>query len=179
MNIQLPDILTNAPLWWRAMEMALFLGVAYYLGFRMGRTGRSEIKENIPVGMNSNNTDYLLNDAIATELPTLKKGVTFSPKDRPEEAVRERIPPAATTGLTDDLTMIDGIGPKLAGILRANGITSYKELANTSSLVIRKILDREGPQFKVHDPTFWPRQAALAQAGHWDELRKLQTTLTK
>ncbi|RME13236.1 MAG: 50S ribosomal protein L17, partial [Bacteroidetes bacterium] len=32
-------------------------------------------------------------------------------------------------------------------------------------------------RYKMHDPTTWPQQAALAAKGEWDKLAKLQKEL--
>ena len=179
MEIKLPEILADAPIWWRIVEMAIFLSVAFYLGFRAGRGGRREIKGNIPVGNNIPSREELFTKesspwtAAETEIETPAEVIS----EKSSEAI---IAKAFVSGdEADDLTKIDGIGPKLALILKQNGITSFEELAATSSLTLRKILDNEGPQFKVHDPTYWPRQAALAKTGNWSALKTLQSDLPK
>ena len=42
---------------------------------------------------------------------------------------------------------------------------------------MRTVLDEAGKKFKTHDPTTWPKQAKLAAAGKWAELKKLQSQL--
>ena len=77
----------------------------------------------------------------------------------------------------DDLTKIEGIGKKIAELLAAGEITSFEELAKSTPKKIRSVLDAAGKKFKVHDPATWPRQAKLAAAGKWTELKKLQAGL--
>jgi predicted flap endonuclease-1-like 5' DNA nuclease len=166
MAITLPDILVDAPLWWRVIEIVLILSITFSLGNHLGRRRPGEIKNTIPVGMN--NKESFTNDATPSP-STGDYGISTNEVKPSEEIIPEK--PVATE---DDLTRIEGIGPKLAEILKANGISTYKDLASTSSLTLRKILDNEGPQFKVHDPTYWPRQASLAQAGKWRELEEMQ-----
>jgi small subunit ribosomal protein S1 len=74
----------------------------------------------------------------------------------------------------DDLVKIEGVGPKIAGILNAHGVHTFEELANTSPEQIKEWLDEAGPAYKVHDPGTWPMQSALARDGKWDELQVWQ-----
>jgi molybdopterin-containing oxidoreductase family membrane subunit len=82
----------------------------------------------------------------------------------------------SSTGI-DDLTRIEGIGPKIAEILSNNGITSFAELASSSYDTIKSYLDLAGPRYQMHDPTSWPDQAKLAAEGKWEELKNLQDRL--
>lgn len=77
----------------------------------------------------------------------------------------------------DDLTKIEGVGPKIAEVLFVSGIISFTDLAKSTSVQIREILDTAGSNFAAHDPATWPKQAALARDGKWDELKKLQDEL--
>ncbi len=73
----------------------------------------------------------------------------------------------------DDLTIVEGIGPKIAEIMRAKGIVSWTDLATTDTGTLRAILDEAGPAFSVHDPGTWPEQAALLVTGRWAEFKEL------
>ena len=77
----------------------------------------------------------------------------------------------------DDLTKIEGIGKKIAEILTASGIASFEILSKATSKKLKGILDEAGKKFKTHDPATWPKQAKLAAAGKWAELKKLQSQL--
>ncbi len=74
----------------------------------------------------------------------------------------------------DDLTVIEGIGPKIAGSLNAGGVMTFGQLAAISPADIEAML---GPMFAVHDPTTWPQQARMAADGQWDELKAWQDQL--
>ncbi len=84
---------------------------------------------------------------------------------------------AASAPAADDLTKIEGIGPKIAEIFAANGISTFAELAKAKPAALKAILEQAGSRFKMHDPGSWPKQAKLAAAGKWDELAKLQDEL--
>lgn len=81
--------------------------------------------------------------------------------------------PAAPTA--EDLTVIEGIGPKIAGLLRAAGITTLAELAAADVNRLRDIL--LAARLRLADPGSWPEQARLAAAGDWDALKLLQGQL--
>jgi predicted flap endonuclease-1-like 5' DNA nuclease len=76
----------------------------------------------------------------------------------------------------DDLTRIEGIGPKIAGLLQTAGITTFNHLAAADVGRLRAILDVAGLA-RLADPTSWPEQAQLAAAGQWAELETLQANL--
>jgi predicted flap endonuclease-1-like 5' DNA nuclease len=78
----------------------------------------------------------------------------------------------------DDLEVIEGIGPKIAGLFKADGIRMFWELAQTPQLRMQAILDRAGPNFRMANPSTWARQADLAANNQWDALRKLQDELS-
>lgn len=91
------------------------------------------------------------------------------------KAPAKKVAPAA---LTEDLTRIEGIGPKIAKLLQAAGIGNFKELGKASGKKLKSILDAAGPKFQMHDPASWPKQAKLAAAEKWEELQALQQTLS-
>lgn len=84
---------------------------------------------------------------------------------------------APKAGKGDDLTKVEGIGPKIAELFNAAGINSYAELAATSVERLSEILAEGGSRFASHDPGTWPKQAELAAAGQWDELKTWQDSL--
>ncbi len=63
----------------------------------------------------------------------------------------------------------------IAGLLKDNGIVTFKQLAGTDIAKLRHILDGAG--LGMADPTSWPKQAGLAAEGKWTELEALQKTL--
>ena len=77
----------------------------------------------------------------------------------------------------DDLTRVDGIGPKIQELLTENSIISFEELATTSIEELHAILIQAGGTFCLHDPTSWPQQARYAAGGDWAELSRFQDAL--
>ncbi len=80
----------------------------------------------------------------------------------------------ADDSVKDDLTKIEGIGPKIQELLNADGIWSWKQLASVNIERIQKILDNAGPRYRVHQPASWPLQADMCHKGEWDKLDKWQ-----
>jgi predicted flap endonuclease-1-like 5' DNA nuclease len=73
----------------------------------------------------------------------------------------------------DDLTKIEGIGPKIEQVLADAGITTFAQLAATPAPQLREILNAAGSRYRITDPTTWPDQAALAAAGDWAAFNEL------
>ena len=76
----------------------------------------------------------------------------------------------------DDLQAVEGIGPKIAGVLQAAGIGSFSQLARVDVGRLQEILVEAGIS-KITDPSTWPEQAKLAAAGDWEGLEALQDQL--
>lgn len=72
---------------------------------------------------------------------------------------------AASATVADDLTRIEGIGPKIALKLADAGITTYAVLAATPVERLEALIAAAGARFKLARPQTWPEQAALLAAG--------------
>ncbi len=88
-------------------------------------------------------------------------------------AVEEAAPPPPEA---DDLQRIEGIGPKISGLLQENGISTFGQLAETDVDRLGQILDEAGLG-RLADPSTWPEQASLAAASDWAALAALQDQL--
>ena len=76
----------------------------------------------------------------------------------------------------DDLKKIEGIGPKISSVLNDAGVTTFAQVAATSVEDLERIVKTEGG-VRIAFPASWPEQAALAAAGKWEALEKLQDEL--
>ena len=74
----------------------------------------------------------------------------------------------------DDLTKIEGIGPKIKQLLIDGGIPTFAALAAAPFDKVKGILNDAGSRYKMHDPTTWGQQAKMAADGKWDDLKKWQ-----
>ena len=104
--------------------------------------------------------------------------------DHPEEHVVDAQPApeiipmetkTAVVQIPDDLTLLEGIGPKVNSILATAGIETFSQLAETDVNNLKEILDAAG--FKYMDPTTWPEQARLLAAGNNEEFDNLVSSL--
>ncbi len=92
-----------------------------------------------------------------------------------EKAPEAKAPKASKKG--DDLTIVEGIGPKAAEALIAGGIATFVQLAAASAEHVKSILDASANKVQHLDPTTWAQQAQLAADGKMDELKTLQDAL--
>jgi predicted flap endonuclease-1-like 5' DNA nuclease len=103
----------------------------------------------------SNFTDYTEDETAVTESPS------FPPIE------------------SDNLQIIEGIGPKIEELLHNDGIKTFTQLADTSLEDLKAILEEAGNQFSIHDPLNWPREAVLARDGKLEELEALKEELVR
>ncbi|GAB4517061.1 MAG: hypothetical protein OHK0046_23330 [Anaerolineae bacterium] len=124
---------------------------------------------------------------------------------QPEEATAEGEPPADVTyeeqevlvssppaepdaapapemvtdpGVTpDDLTKVEGIGPKYSATLIEAGIATFQQLAAASEERLVEIITAAGMRRPPSVGT-WAEQASLAAREEWDALAQLQSNLT-
>lgn len=78
----------------------------------------------------------------------------------------------------NDLTIIEGIGPKINALFIDNGVTTFADLANQTVPQMRAILDKGGARFRIANPSTWAKQAKLASENQWSALKKLQDGLS-
>ena len=75
----------------------------------------------------------------------------------------------------DDLTILEGIGPKINNLLQEAGIHTFAQLAISEISELKAILEPAKLQFI--DPSTWADQAKLAAEGKFDELKVLTDSL--
>ena len=75
---------------------------------------------------------------------------------------------------TDDLQVINGIGPVIEGLLNGIGISTWSDLAAVDIEAVRSMLADAGSRFSRHDPSTWPLQARLLERGEWDAFLALE-----
>ncbi|MEM6396265.1 MAG: helix-hairpin-helix domain-containing protein [Bacteroidota bacterium] len=121
----------------------------------------------------------------AAKKPTAKKA-TAAKKPAAKKATAKKAAPKAAAKATakpkakakkDDLKKIEGIGPKIAGLLNDAGIVTFNDLAEASKGKLKNVLEAAGPRFRLAKPDTWQQQAKLAAAGKDAELAKLQDEL--
>ncbi len=110
---------------------------------------------------------------------------TTEPKDKKDSEVEPKPPvkpktitlPSGKKVKENDLKLVEGVGPKIAGLLEAAAIKTWADLAAASIDTLKGILDEAGSRYQMHNPSTWPQQAQLASEGKWEELETLQDEL--
>ena len=77
-----------------------------------------------------------------------------------------------------DLKIIEGIGPKIEELLKANGIANWEKLSKTPLAILQTVLSEAGERYKLADPTTWSKQATLAHQKEWIKLKEFQAALS-
>jgi small subunit ribosomal protein S2 len=90
------------------------------------------------------------------------------------EAVEEAV---KTEGKADDLTKIEGVGPKAAEALTNAGLSTYAKVALADAEKMKEVLTEASSRMAHLDPTSWPKQAQMAADGKWDELKEWQDSV--
>ncbi len=75
----------------------------------------------------------------------------------------------------DDLTRLEGVGPKVSDVLAGAGYTTFAQLAAADADAVREVLKEAGLQ--MMEPAGWIEQADLAAKGDTEALAKLQDEL--
>lgn len=107
----------------------------------------------------------------------LNASTTASQPEKPTTPKKTTAKKKNSKTKTDNLQLIEGIGPKIESILKEAGITTYADVASKSENQLRDILAKAGNRFKSHNPSTWPEQAALARDGKMEALKTLQDKL--
>jgi small subunit ribosomal protein S2 len=104
---------------------------------------------------------------VAEKKPEAEKKTEAEEKPKKETAKK-----AKTTA--DDLTKVEGIGPKISEVLQNAGIMTFADLASKSEEDLKEILAGAGARYASKNPASWPKQAKMAADGKWDELKEWQ-----
>jgi len=114
-------------------------------------------------------------EVITAEVQPAPEAIAAEVQPAPEAITAEAQPAPEETPTVDDLEIIEGIGPKIASVLREAGITSFVRLAQATPDELRGIL--KAARVRLAAPESWPHQARLAAEGRWEELRTYQDQL--
>jgi len=77
----------------------------------------------------------------------------------------------------NDLKAIEGVGPKIEGLLKEAGFSTWYSVSKAPINELQAVLDKAGPRYRLAKPGTWPKQAELAYLGKWDELQEYQDEL--
>jgi predicted flap endonuclease-1-like 5' DNA nuclease len=98
-------------------------------------------------------------------------------KNSEENASKPAIQPHPIYNSSEDLKIIEGIGPKIEMILKEAGIENWHQLAEVTIDNLKGILEKAGPRFRLNDPSTWAQQALLLSEGSYDKFKELTDNL--
>ena len=173
----------NAACRMRCLRYSQFIDGLNRAGVELDRKSLAEIAVCDPKGF-----DVIVDTAKASlgnGKPAAEKKAPA--KNAPEsKPAKESKPAAAAAGAvvkspkglgTDDLKVVEGLGPKCEQALKGGGIGSWADLAASTPDKIREILAAADGNFGGQVPDTWPKQAEMAVAGEWEKLEKWQDEL--
>ena len=102
--------------------------------------------------------------------------VAAKPAAAKKAAKAEKVRGKARDG-SDDLELIEGVGPKIAELLKAAGIDTFDALAKAPVERVQEVLEAGGSKFNLAKPATWAEQALLAASGDWAAFDKLTEEL--
>ncbi len=121
---------------------------------------------------------------ILSDYPPKEKKTVTTKKTAPtlraittKKAKMPKKPIVKSKNIEDDLTKIEGIGPKIAALLKADGIETFEKLSKSKMSSIQAILNKAGKRYAIHNPSTWAEQAEFASQGNWAGLKKWQDKL--
>ncbi len=114
-------------------------------------------------------------ESLKKEESKSKKRVIKKKEDKKVVDVKEAKKSVSKKTQSDDLTKIEGIGPKIAEVFAKNNIKTFIDLSNAKKENLVKILSEN--KLSNHDPSTWSEQASLATEEKWEELKALQDKL--
>ena len=160
---------------WTLIVLALGLFVAFVMWwYRRSRVG---VEPAASATSRLDEPEIELPVAPATaQPPAIQPAERAAPEQLPAAAPLTALQPAdAPAHEPDDLVRIEGIGPRIASILRAADISTFAQLAATDVSRLRELL--VAAKLPFINPETWPEQARLAAAGDWDAFEALTREL--
>lgn len=118
----------------------------------------------------------VVEETVAEATPAVEAAAPKTETTAPKTGDKIKLPSGQTIK-ADDLKAIEGIGPKIEGLLQDAGINTWAALAQADMEKLKEILAEAGSRYRMHDPTTWAKQAELAAAGNWEALQQYQDEL--
>jgi len=111
---------------------------------------------------------------VIANTPEIKVDVEATKEAVQQETEAPKKESKAKAKKADDLTKIEGVGPKAAEALTNAGMGTYADIAKGDANKIKEVLTEASSRMAHLDPTSWPKQAQMAADGKWDELKVWQ-----
>ncbi|KGE87960.1 50S ribosomal protein L27 [Phaeodactylibacter xiamenensis] len=157
-------------------DFTLHAGIEGTVTFRRRRKNRLYVNVMPNGSANGNGAAAVAAPAPEKKEAPAPKAKEETPKAKASKSEKITLPSGKKIN-QDDLKMVEGVGPKIEGLLNEGGIHTWEDLANAPTEKVQAILDEAGPRYRMHDPATWAKQAKLAHEGKWEELEELQDRL--
>lgn len=176
-------LLISIPCWLIPTLVGLICAIlGYLLGKLLNRS--NDNNENIDIYKNRiSKLETDLAACMSSKEVSHSSGLanTITPKASGIEAVVFN-PDAAKAALgkkikENDLTVVEGIGPKIKELFHSHNVTTWVDLANCTVEKCQEVLKSGGKRFEIHKPGTWPKQAEMAAKGEWQKLKDWQDQL--
>ena len=175
--IVLQEEASNSFPWWGWLIIVLVFAVLFWLLAYTQQSGSTPpaARDQQPPAPSAKMAEPAVAAPVAPEpAPPMPE-----PEAEPEPVMSEPEPtpaePEPAPAKPDDLTIIEGIGPKIAAVLKDAGLSTFAQLAAATPTELKRITDDAG--IRLAFPESWPGQAALAAEGKWTELEAMQNNL--
>lgn len=160
-------------IWWLLLGLLLGFVLFWLYDLLFRRDGETLVRKyETQIAALTKDTSQLEDD-LANTKRTLAE---FSnEKDKVELAAKMGFSPFKNG--KDNLTIIEGIGPKINALLVNNDVPTFASLESTDVANIQTILNNAGSAYKLAKPESWPKQAGMCVRGEWEELKRYQDQL--
>ena len=115
----------------------------------------------------------------ATPATTTKSTTAPSTTTRKKPGRKPKVRTKPTGAELENMQIIEGIGPAIERVLKANGVKDLVMLSKSKIADLKNILVAAGNRYRFFQPNSWPKQAKLAVAGKWTEFDELQNSLNR
>lgn len=124
-------------------------------------------------------------ESVVEEAPAVEETVAVAKEEVKEEAPKKEAKKEATpkketkakASKGDDLTKIEGVGPKAAEALTNAGLETFAKVAKAKADKMKEVLTEASSRLAHLDTTSWPKQAKMAADEKWDELKAWQDSV--
>lgn len=118
-------------------------------------------------------------EPVVEEAPAVEEAKVASEEPAKAEASEEEkaAPKKAKAAKGDDLTKIEGVGPKAAEALSNAGLDTFAKVAEADADKMKEILTEASSRLAHLDTNSWPKQAKMAADEKWDELKAWQDSV--
>lgn len=159
--------------------LGLFILAVLFLWWRLSRSAAVFDEENAKLEAHGDGHEQEDEDEVSEEISQEEFGQAAvgieQEVETDETPVSHEEPIASDQLIVDDLTKIEGIGPKINQLLQDAGISTFAALAGSDTARLSEIVVQAG--LRMANVNSWPAQASLAAEGKWDELAAYQDQL--